>query len=168
MKKPKRIFIVGHMGAGKALLSKSLAKKLGWEYIDASPGLERLVGRSVVEILGQPGAKEFYQCQSEIITHCSNKSSVVIDTDDSVIMSEKNRKLLSEEFVVYLKVSTPTQIERMADNQAPMLPIVGIKEFLDKRHSERDSLFEEVATLIIESVCIENDVDSIVANLDNR
>lgn len=36
MSKPKRIFIVGHMGAGKALLSEALAKKLGWQYIDAS------------------------------------------------------------------------------------------------------------------------------------
>jgi tRNA A37 threonylcarbamoyladenosine biosynthesis protein TsaE len=35
MSKPKRIFIVGHMGAGKALLSEALAKKLGWQYIDA-------------------------------------------------------------------------------------------------------------------------------------
>lgn len=33
MIKPKRIFIVGHMGAGKALLAEALAKKLGWQYI---------------------------------------------------------------------------------------------------------------------------------------
>ena len=29
MIKPKRIFIVGHMGAGKFLLAEALAKKLG-------------------------------------------------------------------------------------------------------------------------------------------
>lgn len=33
---PKRIFVVGHMGAGKALLSEALAKKLNWEFIDAN------------------------------------------------------------------------------------------------------------------------------------
>jgi shikimate kinase len=30
MAKPKRIIIVGHMGAGKSLLAKALADKLGW------------------------------------------------------------------------------------------------------------------------------------------
>lgn len=52
MIKPKRIFVVGHMGAGKALLSEALAKKLGWEYIDANPSLERYIGRSLNDIFG--------------------------------------------------------------------------------------------------------------------
>ena len=43
MTKPKRIFVVGHMGAGKALLSEALAKKLGWQFIDANPSLERYI-----------------------------------------------------------------------------------------------------------------------------
>ena len=41
MAKLKRIFIVGHMGAGKSLRGVALAKRLGWQYIDANPGLER-------------------------------------------------------------------------------------------------------------------------------
>ena len=39
MAQPKRIFVVGHMGAGKFLLSEALAKKLGWQHIDANPSL---------------------------------------------------------------------------------------------------------------------------------
>lgn len=62
MTKPKRIFIVGHMGAGKAVLSEALAKKLGWQYIDANPSLERYIGRSLNEILGKQG-------EVRIITH---------------------------------------------------------------------------------------------------
>ena len=42
MTKPKRIFIVGHMGAGKFLRGEALAKKLGWQFIDANPGLGAL------------------------------------------------------------------------------------------------------------------------------
>jgi shikimate kinase len=41
MAQPKRIIIVGHMGAGKSLLAKTLAAKLGWQYVDANLGLER-------------------------------------------------------------------------------------------------------------------------------
>lgn len=41
MEKPKRIFVIGHMGAGKFLFTEALAKKLGWQLIDANPSIER-------------------------------------------------------------------------------------------------------------------------------
>jgi len=65
MDKPKRIFIVGHMGAGKSLRGKALAKKLGWRYIDANPGLERYIGRNLNEIVGKQGEEAFHQCEAK-------------------------------------------------------------------------------------------------------
>ena len=81
--------------------------------------------------------------------------------EEAVIATEENRKLLSSEFVVYLKISTAVQIERWPDARSPLLPIADRKAFLDKQHLERDSLFEEVATLSIESISIEEDVNKI-------
>ncbi len=166
MTKPKRIFIVGHMGAGKALLSEALAKKLGWQYIDANPSLERYIGRSLNEILGKQGEEAFHHCEAEIISHFIGKESVVVVMEEAVIATEENRKLLSSEFVVYLKVSTPVQMERMKGGRSPLLPIGDLKAFLDKQHLERDSLFEEVATLTIESISIEEDVNKIIKALE--
>ncbi len=165
MIKPKRIFIVGHMGAGKALLSEALAKKLGWHYIDANPSLERYIGRSLNEILGKQGEEAFHRCEAEIISHYINKEHVVVLLEEAVIATEENRKLLSSEFVIYLKVSTPTQIERMKGGRVPLLPIADLKTFLDKQHRERDSLFEKVATLTIESISVEEDVNKIIKAL---
>lgn len=166
MTKPKRIFIVGHMGAGKALLSEALAKKLGWQYIDANPSLERYIGRSLNEILGKQGEEAFHRCEAEIISHYIGKAHVVVVLEEAVIATEENRKLLSSEVVVYLKVSTPVQIERMQGGQIPLLPISDLKAFLDKQHLERDSLFEEVATLTIESISVEEDVNKIIKAFD--
>jgi len=166
MAKPKRIFIVGHMGAGKALLSEALAKKLGWQYIDANPSLERYIGRSLSEILGSMGEEAFHQCEAQIISHYIGKEHVVVLMEEAVIATEENRKLLSSEFVVYLKVSTPVQMERMKGGRIPLLPIADLKAFLDKQHLERDSLFEEVATLTIESISVEEDVNKIIKALE--
>jgi shikimate kinase len=166
MSKPKRIFIVGHMGAGKFLLAEALAKKLGWQLIDANPSLERYIGRSLNEILGKQGEEAFHKCEAEIISHYIGKENVVVLMEESVIATEQNRKLLSSEYVVYLKVSTPVQIERMRDGRVPVLPIADLKGFLDKQHLERDSLFEEVATLTIESISIEDDVNKIISTLE--
>ncbi|MBP9726768.1 MAG: hypothetical protein KBD83_04825 [Gammaproteobacteria bacterium] len=159
MSKPKRIFVVGHMGAGKALFSEALAKKLGWQFIDANPSLERYIGRSLNEIFGKQGEEAFHRCESEIISHYIGIEHIVVVMEEAVIAAEENRKLLSSEFVVYLKVSVPTQIERMKGGRIPLLPIPDLKAFLDKQHLERDSLFEEVATLVIDSVSVEEDVN---------
>ena len=166
MSKPKRIFIVGHTGAGKSLRGEALAKKLGWQFIDANPGLERYIGRSLNEILGKQGEEAFHQCEAEIISHYIGKEHVVVIMEEAVIATEKNRKLLSSEFVVYLKVSTSVQIERWPDGRSPLLPIADRKAFLDKQHLERDSLFEEVATLTIESISVEEDMNKIIKALE--
>ncbi len=166
MIKPKRVFIVGHMGAGKSLRGEALAKKLGWQYIDANPGLERYIGRSLNEIFGKQGEEAFHQCEAEIISHYIGKEHIVVVLEEAVIATEKNRKLLSSEFVVYLKVSTSMQIERWSEGRSPLLPITDRKEFLDKQHLERDSLFEEVATLIIEPISIEEDVNKIIRSIE--
>lgn len=166
MTKPKRIFIVGHMGAGKFLLTEALAKKLGWELIDANPSLERYIGRSLNEILGKSGEEALHRCEAEIISHCIAKDHVVVVLEEAVIATEENRKLLSSEFVIYLKVSVPTQIERMKGGRISLLPIPDMKAFLEKQHSERDHLFEEVATLTIDSVSVEDDVNKIIKALE--
>ena len=40
-------------GAGKALVAKTLAKKLGWQFIDANFDLEFRVGDTFQDILGR-------------------------------------------------------------------------------------------------------------------
>ena len=166
MPKPKRIFIVCHMGAGKFVFTEALAKKLGWQFIDANPSLERYIGRSLNEILGKQGEEAFHRCEAEIISHYIDKEHVVVLLEEAVIATVQNRKLLSSEFVVYLKVSTPVQIHRMQGGRVPLLPIPDLKAFLDKQHLERDGLFEEVATLTIESISVEEDVNKIIQTLE--
>ena len=128
--------------------------------------MERYIGRSLNEILGKQGEEAFHQCEAEIISHYIGKEHVVVLLEEAVIATEENRKLLSSEFVVYLKVSTPVQIERWPGGRTPLLPIADLKAFLDKQHLERDSLFEEVATLTIESISVEEDVNKIIKAIE--
>jgi shikimate kinase len=106
---------------------------LGWQYIDANPGLERYIGRNLSEILGKQGEEAFHQCEAEIISHYIGFDHVVVILEEAVIATEKNRKLLFAEFVVYLKVSTKAQIEQWSNGRSPLLPIADIKAFLDKQ-----------------------------------
>jgi shikimate kinase len=179
MKKPNRIFIVGHMGAGKFVFTEALAKKLGWQLVDANPSIERYIGRQTRDILGEQGEAAFNRCQADIISHCIGKENVIVLLEECVVTSEQCRKLLSSEFVIYLKTSVPTQLGRMKNGRVPSLPVDDMKVFLEKQHHERDAFYEEVATLIVESVgfsdqveeinkIIDEDVNKVIKALSNK
>jgi len=166
MTNPKRIIIVGHMGAGKSLLAKTLAEKLKWQYVDSNIGLERYMGRRMHEIIGKQGEEAFHQFEAEILDYYHNKENIVLVLEDGVVDTEKNRKLLLKEFVIYLKVNTATQLKRMSDGMPSVLPIANQNLFLDKLHDERDQLFEEVSALVIHSKSVDEDVKSILDKIN--
>ncbi len=161
MNKPKRIFIVGHMGAGKFIFTEALAKKLGWQIVDANPSIERYIGRQTRDILGEQGEAAFNRCQADIISHCIGKENIVVLLEECIVSSEQCRKLLASEFVVYLKVSIPTQLSRMKNGRIPSLPVDDMKSFLEIQHLERDAFYEEVANLVVESVGSSDQVSEI-------
>ncbi len=154
------------MGAGKFVFTEALAKKLGWQIVDANPSIERYIGRHTREILGEQGETAFNRCQAEIISHSIEKENVVVLLEECVVSSEECRKLLSSEFVVYLKVSIPTQLGRMKNGRVSSLPVDDMKSFLEQQHRERDPFYEEVATLVVESVGYSDQVAEINKIID--
>lgn len=159
MSKYKRIFIVGHSGAGKGVLAQALAKRMSWQFIDADFAL----ARPVTEIIGKQGEDTFHQCLSDILSYQKTKENIVVTTDDSIICYQKNQELLSSEFVVYLKVSLDVQLDRIAHNR-PLLPTADYKAFLNKLRQERDDLYEQVASFSLSSDdgAIDEHVSSII------
>lgn len=163
----KRIFIVGHMGAGKFVFTEALAKKLGWEIVDANPSLERYMGRLTRDILGEQGEAAFNRTQADIISHHIGKENVIVLLEECAVTSEQCRKLLSPEFVVYLKTSVQTQLDRMkSGGRVSSLPVADMKDFLEKQHRERDPFYEKVAKLTVESVGSSDRIEEINKIID--
>lgn len=146
----KRIFLIGHPGAGKGLLAKSLAQRLGWTYIDADLGLESRIGASIDDILGK-GTQDFMGCQYQVLADICQKEHVVVTTDASIVCSEQLRELLSQEFTVYLQVSLEVQMERTNHQAALLKPGANRDAFFKELHETRDVLYESIAKLNISS-----------------
>jgi shikimate kinase len=146
----KRVFLIGHPGAGKALVAKLLAEKLGWKFIDADLGLETRVGSTIHNILGQ-GESHFYDCQHEILSELCSKDNIVVTTDPSVVCSDKLCERLSSEFVVYLTVSMPVQMERTSSQSEFLLSKLGREALFEKLHQERDALYQKVSNMHVNS-----------------
>lgn len=77
--------------------------------------------------------------------------NIVVTTDASLLASQKNKELLSSEFVVYLKVSIPVQLERSSRDSVKLLPLDNYTDFLEAMHRERDNVYEKAASITIDS-----------------
>lgn len=150
MSKHKRIFIIGHSGAGKGVLAEAVAKKLGWKYVNADFSLAPSVGKTSHEILGEQGDLAFSHCLSQILEHQTHQENIVVTTDDSIVCSAQNRKLLSKEFTVYLQVSIDVQLDRIGHNR-PLLPCKDFKTFIQQLRDERDALYEQSSCFSLSS-----------------
>ncbi|MDP1574660.1 MAG: shikimate kinase [Coxiellaceae bacterium] len=150
MRNHKRIFIIGHSGAGKGVLAEAVAKKLNWKYVNTDFSLAPSIGKTSHDILGEQGDLAFSHCLSQILEHQTHQENIVVTTDDSIVCSAQNRKLLSKEFTVYLKVSIDVQLDRIGHNR-PLLPCKDFKAFIQQLHDERDALYEQSACFSLSS-----------------
>ncbi|MBT4964040.1 MAG: hypothetical protein HOI53_02820 [Francisellaceae bacterium] len=147
----KRIFIIGHSGAGKGVLAEELAKELDWKFINADIiGAAGQIGRKLSEVIGKEGEKLLHICQHEILSHLCSQENIVVTTDESVISSDKCKEILGKEFTVLLEVSTSIQVDRLS-NYRPLLPVKDFHEFLEKIHLEFDTSYKDVSNFSLSS-----------------
>jgi len=151
MKQVKRIFIVGHPGAGKGLVAKNVAEKLGWNFVNADFEIEFRMGRLLADIMGDQGKQAFLDSQYDILKELTTQENIVVTTDASVVDSQKINELLKDEFTAYIQVSTPVQIERTLRSHDKLLKASETESFLNTLHEKRDSLYEVIASLVVDS-----------------
>jgi shikimate kinase len=153
MERAKRIFIVGHSGAGKGVLAKELAKKMGWKFVDADVfGSVGHIGRTPQQVLGENGLQCFNNCMIEILEHHCTQENIVVTTDESIIGSSRAQEILKSEFTVFLQVSTAVQAERMQQcAYRPLLPVDDYSALLQLQQDKYNTDFSDVASFSLSS-----------------
>jgi shikimate kinase len=137
--KPKNIFLVGFMGAGKTTVGRILARRLGWRYCDADKVIETVAGKSVTDIFSGRGEEYFRQLESETLRDLAGKERQVIATGGGAVMREENMRAMKGGGVtVYLKAPMSVIWERIKHSKTrPLLnvenPFEAAGELLNKR-----------------------------------
>ncbi len=141
------------MGAGKTTIGRQLAKKLKLEFFDSDEEIECRTQASIPLIFEIEGEQGFRQRESDLIEELTKHSDIVLATGGGAILSEKNRKRISERgWVVYLKTSVRQILRRTArDVKRPLLNTNNKKQKIEDLLHERGPYYEEVADLIVET-----------------
>ncbi len=144
--------MVGLMGAGKTTIGRSLAKRLGFDFIDSDHEIEFRTGVSIPTIFEIEGEEGFRKREAQVIAELSRLNDYVVATGGGVVLRPDNRaNLRTHGFVVYLDVPPPTLWERTChDRNRPLLQVENPFLKLEELYSQRDPLYREVADLVVD------------------
>lgn len=136
----RSIVLVGLMGAGKTVIGRLLARRLGLPFVDADQEIEAAAGMSVRDIFEEHGEASFREGERKVIRRLLKHGPQVLATGGGAVMNAKTRRALAEHAVsLWLKADLDVLMERvMRRNTRPLLqtdnPRAVMKKLLEERY----------------------------------
>lgn len=151
MSLPKRVVLVGPMGAGKSTIGRLLAKELGYRFVDSDRIIEARCGANIPWIFDVEGEEGFRQRETAMLDELSGESETVLATGGGAVMRPENHPLLKKNsVVVYLKTSIEQQVERTRkDRNRPLLQNDDPEAVLRHLFALRDPLYTRLADIVM-------------------
>ena len=157
----KPILLVGPMGAGKTTIGQALAQKLQVSYIDNDDLIittmrQQYPGITIPEIFARWGESFFREqeraCLQSIVTPRPFPYQVIAG-GGGIVGPSANRALIKDyTFCLYLDLAVEEQYARVkGDTNRPMLKAPDVMERIKELYAQRDPLYREVATAIIDT-----------------
>src|SRR3990172_13143827 len=111
------ITLIGYRGTGKSTLAAPLAKRLGWEWLDADAELERRAGRSIRDIFATDGEPEFRRLERELLAELLRRDRLIVAAGGGAIQNEATRRdMQAAGPVIWLQASVDTIERRLASD----------------------------------------------------
>ena len=145
------IFLVGMMGGGKATIGRQLAAALGREFIDLDQAIEARCGVRIATIFDIEGEAGFRRRETAALDEYTRRPGLVLATGGGAVLSEANRRMLSERgCVVYLRAGVDELYRRVARNRGrPMLRAEDPRQRIVDLLALREPLYESVADVTL-------------------
>ncbi len=97
--RPRAVFLLGFMGAGKTSVGQALARQLGWRFVDLDQRIEMREGRSIAEIFAGSGEAAFRQIETaalrELLVELDDSPAAVVALGGGVPLQQENAALLA-------------------------------------------------------------------------
>jgi shikimate kinase len=150
---PGNIFLVGLMGAGKTSVGKLLAKHTNKTFYDCDQEIERRTGVKIPVIFDIEGEDGFRDRETAVLADLANLQDIVLATGGGAVLREENRRMLKQKgTVIYLRASLDDLWQRTRhDRNRPLLQTPDPRAKLADLFEQRDPLYSEVATLIVDT-----------------
>jgi shikimate kinase len=140
------VAILGFMGSGKTTVGRSLARELGWEFVDLDRTIAKEAGRTIPEIFEHSGEECFRNLERRaLLDALDGARERVIACGGGIVVRPENRERLKRVPTVFLREDLGVLYSRTRGTGRPLRG--ASREDFERRYAERLPLYEEVADL---------------------
>ncbi|MDA8312626.1 MAG: shikimate kinase [Actinomycetota bacterium] len=160
---PRRVLLVGMMGAGKTTVGRLVARRLGWRYVDSDDEVEALTGHTVKDLFEAGGEEAFRPLESKALAAAlAREDPAVVSVAGGAVLDPANRALLrGAGTVVWLRARPETLVARVRADSAAAARTPGHRDHrpllgqdpagtLTRLERERRPLYGEVADAVVD------------------
>ena len=113
----RRIYVVGFMGVGKSSVGESLARLLGYRFVDLDREIEREAGRAIPEIFRDDGEAFFRRLEAKALRSAGGHDEVVVACGGGTLTLWENRDFIHRTGVsVWLDAPLEVMMQRCRDS----------------------------------------------------
>ncbi len=107
------IVLIGYRGSGKTTVSRLLADRLGWGFVDCDDRIVAAAGKTIREIFESVGEEGFRELEAQVIREVAPMDNCVISVGGGALLREENRAAIvgRGHRIVYLHAS-PEELHR--------------------------------------------------------
>jgi len=155
------IALIGFMGTGKTAVGKTLAAKLGREFVELDSLIEQKAGKTIPEIFQQDGEIGFRELEIEVAKEVADKKNAVIACGGGIVLNKINIDRLRKEcIIVYLAASPGIILKRTSgdENERPLLKAADKAWHIKELLRFRQPFYERAADIKINTSKLNTDL----------
>ena len=135
----KNLVLLGHMGSGKTLLAKKIARELKIEHYDSDQKIVELEKKSISEIFESRGEKYFRKIEEKVVLNLIQKKNIVVSLGGGSIINKNIRNMLKQSsFSIFLDVNLEKLESRLSKSKnRPLLKNTNILNKLKDLDTQR-------------------------------
>jgi len=152
-----KVVLLGYMTSGKSSVGKSLASRLGHDFIDLDEAISNRVGMDIPKIFSKKGELFFRKTETEVLTDILGQNSdFVLALGGGTPCYGQNMEIIHEytPHSFYLKLSIGALVKRISQEkeQRPLVanvPDEELPEFVGKHLFERSPFYSKANQTIL-------------------
>lgn len=143
----KNIVLIGMPGCGKSTLGRCLAERLGRDFIDADPEIEKDAGKTIPELFAI--SEDCFRRQETLTTkRLSTLQNKVLAMGGGVVLRQENISSLKENGLVIFLDRSPEDIIGDVDTKTRPLLAAGRQRIYDL-YAQREALYRAAADVTV-------------------
>lgn len=148
----RSLVLVGLMGAGKSVIGKRLAKRLGVPFHDSDAEIEKAAGRSINELFACFGEAAFRAGETRVIARLLDNGRCVLATGGGAFTSGETRSLIAQKALsIWLRADLDLLVSRTTGRtHRPLLNQGNLRETLERLMTERYPIYAQ-ADLVVDT-----------------